>query len=259
MSHRFNVVQLNVGGLSTFRLQELQHWASGLEADILVLTETRWSFASEWQLPHWHCIHSGTATDKADGIMVLIRTSVCPADDIGVAELAPGRLIHVRIHFHRRSFDRLCCYQYTDDRSSMRLRQRAAIWNHLDSCVANIPNRNTLLVTGDLDSSVRQDGRHVGTSTFTWNHGPCTGPQHRDMQTLHALLHKYDLCVLNIWNATNGPSFVNGLHASRIDHCLMRCVDADGFSKDVVYMPTADVLPVSGAMHIPMLCRVKKI
>ena len=52
---------------------------------------------------------------------------------------------------------------------------------------------------------------------------------------------------------------MNGAAASRIDHFIMRCTEADGYAKAVVYMPQADIVPLRGAHHIPMLCSIKKI
>jgi hypothetical protein len=46
-THRLNIIQYNVGGLSTHKLEEIKIWGSHVCADIIVLLETRWSFTSE--------------------------------------------------------------------------------------------------------------------------------------------------------------------------------------------------------------------
>ena len=255
---RLNIVHFNVGGLSSFRFAELKQWAAGIECDICILTETRWSFSSEWRDNSWSCIHSGTQ-DKADGILVMINKSVCNDTQIGISTAIEGRLLHIRIHFDRRALDLICCYQHADDHTASRKQLRRHFWQQLDRRLAMLPNRNMFLLAGDLNCSVHSDGRHVGMSTFRWYDTYTAGPQHADMAELQQLLRKYDLSVTSSWNSQNGPSFQHGFHASRIDHFIMRCSEADGTAKDVVYMARADILPLKGAHHIPMLCKIKRI
>ena len=114
--HRINIMHVNVGGLANTKLAEIQHWALQKDIDAIVLTESRWTFTSEWSNPKWNCIHSGTSQDHSDGILILVRPHVCPVDKIGITEYIPGRLIHIRFHFKARSFDLICCYQYVDNR-----------------------------------------------------------------------------------------------------------------------------------------------
>lgn len=83
--HRLQVGHVNVGGLSQHRLTEVKAWAQAVETDVLILTETRWSFESEWQDRDWFHIHTRTSDDRANGILFLIRTSVCQANDLGFA------------------------------------------------------------------------------------------------------------------------------------------------------------------------------
>ena len=52
--HRFQVVQLNVGGLSSDRLTEIKHWASQLQLDAVILIETRWSLEGNGQMTTGH-------------------------------------------------------------------------------------------------------------------------------------------------------------------------------------------------------------
>lgn len=257
-THRLNIVQYNVGGLSTHKLEELKTWGSHICADILVLLETTWSFTSEWSDDTWHAIHSGSAADRADGILVLIRTGIIQASQIGSAALIAGRLLHVRMHFRQRACDLICCYNYMDDRTTARLHQRASFWQTLDTCLGTIPNRNSMLIAGDMNCSASMDGPHVGTGMFTWHGHQCKGPQHRDMTTFHALLRKFHLTILNGWNAKLGPTFHNGLMVSRIDFFITRTAEADGFSRDVKYLHSADIVPLAGATHVPLMCCIKK-
>ena len=138
LNQRLNVLQYNVGGLSTHKLEEVKQWGLHIQADVIVLTETRWSFSSEWSDGVWHALHSGTPTDRADGILILFRASSIMESQIGSVALLPGRLIHVRIHYRQRACDFLCCYNFMDDRSTARLNQRHQFWTELDACISHI-------------------------------------------------------------------------------------------------------------------------
>ena len=67
--HRLQVGQVNVGGLSQQRLLEVKQWALAAEIDVLIVQETRWSFEAEWSDQHWHHVHTGTADDRANGLI----------------------------------------------------------------------------------------------------------------------------------------------------------------------------------------------
>ena len=116
---RLNIVQFNVGGLSTHKLEEIKQWGLHIQADIIVLLESRWSFSSEWSDGTWHALHSGTPDDRADVILVLFRSSTIQEHQIGSAAIIPGRLVHIRLHYRQRACDILCCYNFMDDRSTL--------------------------------------------------------------------------------------------------------------------------------------------
>ena len=109
-----------------------------------------------------------------------------------------------------------------------------------------------------MNCSVGMDPPYVGTSFFTWQDHHCQGPQHRDMTTFHQIIRKHHLTILNGWNASSGPTFHNGLTASRIDFFLTRTSDADGVALDVKYLNQAEIVPLTGPRHVPLLCSIKK-
>ena len=257
-THRLNVVQYNVGGLSTHKLEEIKQWGLCVKADIIVLLESRWSFTSEWSDTHWHAMHSGTQTDVADGILVLFRTTVFQTSQLGSAELISGRLVHIRLHYRQRACDLICCYNYADDRTTSRMMLRQQFWTAIDQCIGALPTRNMLLIAGDMNCSLEADDMLVGTRYFTWQGKHHRGPLHRDMHLFHKFLRKHRLTVLNSWNASDGPTFSHNMTASRIDFFIMRTADADGAAKSVKYLHCADILPLSGPTHVPLMCNIKK-
>ena len=256
--HRLQVCHVNVGGLSQGRLAEIKQWALMTEANVIILSETRWSFESEWEDKDWYMIHTGSSDDKANGILFLISNTICTAADIGFASVIPGRLGHLRIHQNQRSIDLLGCYQFADAHSNQRLQQRQDFWDCLGTTVQNMPNRNMLLIAGDLNCSLPMVHPHVGTAHYSWKTHKHKGPQHKDMDQLGILLQRHHLVALNGWNAQNPPTFINGHHTLRIDHFLLRHADVDQQALDVNFFVQADFLPLSGAYHVPMLCSIRK-
>ena len=255
---RLNIVHHNVGGLSSYKLDEIKMWAFCVEADLVVLTETRWGFESEWSDSAWHHIHVGNTTDRSAGILLLIRSTVCPADRIGYASLYTGRLLHLRIHFPSRALDLLCCYQFMDDRTAHRRKQHAELWHCLDQYVAHLPRRNQFLLAGDFNCSLHQDAGHVGTSYCTWHGRQHLGPQHQDRPTFQAFLRKHALVAINAWRNSDPPTFESAIAASRIDFFIMRSSDVDGVGREVHSFPNAPFVPVAGSRHLPLMCSIKK-
>ena len=256
---RLNVMHTNVGGLAATRLEEITQWAQTKDIDVLILSETRWRFSSEWDVAKWNCIHSGTESDISDGILIMVRKHVCNATNIGITEYIPGRLVHLRFHYTSRAFDLISCYQYVDNRSLKNKHLRQHFWAQLQQCMGTVPNRNSLLLAGDFNCSLHADGQHVGTDKFRWHCSSRSGTKHADAGTFHDFLRRYNLTVLNSWDARSPPTFCHGYVASRIDYLIMRHADSDCYSKQVTYHQDADFLPLDGPMHIPMVCSVKKI
>ena len=257
--YRMQIAHINVGGLSTDRLAEIKLWAIQNELDVLVLTETRWSFQSEWEDVCWTHIHTGTSPDRADGILFVINKRTCAGDHIGFAEILPGRIGHLRLHFRKRALDIVGCYQHVDTKQTSRQQSRSHYWDQLDEFLHSLPKRNSFLMCGDLNCSLQKDGIHVGQDHFTWQQQRRTGSVHQDMHRLHAILHTHMLQAVNTWSAKHPPTYVYGTQASRIDHFLMRCAESDSMARDIKFFPQAGFLPINGAFHIPMTCSIRKI
>lgn len=257
--HRMQIGHVNVGGLATEKLHEVKIWATQSALDILLLSETRWNFTSEWTDDTWYHLHTGTAEDKADGLLFLIRRTLCSAEQIGFAAPMPGRLGHLRLHFHKRSMDLLGCYQYASTPHHHKHNHRHEFWQKLEHQMALVPNRNSAVIIGDFNCSALVSGPHVGTNQYTWGGKLCRSPPHRDSSLFLEFLQKFHLTILNSWNAKNPPTYDNQLTASSIDHVIMRIADVDNMAKDVKLISKAPFVPMTGARHIPMICSVRKI
>ena len=140
-----------------------------------------------------------------------------------------------------------------------RLHHRSTFWQRLEQHAAQLPNRNSVLIMGDFNCSATPLGPFVGTDKHTWRGTLCTSSPHRDSSVLMEFLQKFNLTILNSWNAKNPPTFEHSLAASNIDHMIMRIADTDATAKDVKYITAAPFLPLTGARHTPMICSIRKI
>jgi len=257
--HRMHIGHVNVGGLAQERLHEIKIWAHRTGLDILLLSETRWSFEAEWADRWWYHIHTGSDNDRADGLLFLIRKSLCQPHQIGFTAPMQGRIGHLRLHFQKRSMDILGCYQYAHTHGHHRMTQRSHFWQALEHHASKLPNRNSVLILGDFNCSAIPEGPYVGTNMYTWHGVIGTSTPHSDSSVLMEFLQKFQLTILNSWNAKNPPTFEHCYTASTIDHMMMRIADTDAPAKDVKFITAAPFLPLTGAKHTPMICSIRKI
>ncbi|CAL1152943.1 unnamed protein product [Cladocopium goreaui] len=121
---RLTCLHWNPGGLAQTTLAEIRLWLQHHPVDIVVLTETRWSFSSTWSDKAWMYVHSASADYKSGGVLIMIsRRLACP-EQIGHQAIVDGRLVHVRVHFDSRALDILAIYQHVDNRNKISAQQR---------------------------------------------------------------------------------------------------------------------------------------
>ena len=253
--NRLVVFHWNGGALSSARYQELLHWLYLQRIDIALLSETHWSYTQEWNTPHWNAIHTGhdpSSKDKASGLLLLVATRLCRADQIAWQDVVPGRIIHCRLHLTLRPIDIIGVYQYPWNTSALQKTRRTQVWTSLQRLLKELPNRNTLCLVGDFNCSLPSISRLVGQAHYWTTNGKRSGPQHGDMATFSNLLTDFQLVALNTWTPTMGATSYTTSGSSRIDFILVRQRDADTQAKQVGLIDDAPFMP-SGAHHIPML------
>jgi len=253
---RLTMWQWNCGGISASRLDEVKAWLVMSRIDIAVLLETRLTFDSNHSDTHWHILHSGEGAHRGKGIMFLVAKSLCKATDIAWQFHDSGRLVHLRLNVGPRPMDVVACYQHAYQSSPACLKAREQWWNLLESVLTNIPNRHGLAVLGDFNCSVSASRGLVGTSNFQWQGKPCTGTVHSDQSRFLQLLRQFALVVLNSWSAQDGPTYVHGDAASRIDHFCVRQCFADGEARRVTLLWESPFLQQTKVGHAPMLCSI---
>ena len=174
-SQRLRVMQWNPGGLSQSSFLELKHWLSQQPIDIVVLSETKWSFNSCWSDAQWSYVHSATKEPRSGGVLIMIARSLGPTDSIGFHALEDGRLLHARLHQTKRAIDILAVYQHVDHKTTQSRKLRANLWAKLNDYVGQLPQRNQFICSGDSTQPCRALLLARAPAIFTG-----TGPEHVD-------------------------------------------------------------------------------
>ena len=253
--NRLIVFHWNGGALSSARYQEMLHWLHLQRVDIALLSETHWSYSQEWTTPNWNAIHSGhdpSQKDKASGLLLLISTRLCRADQIAWHAAVPGRVLHCRLHLTSRPVDIIGIYQHPWNSSTIQKTRRKQVWASLNQLLQAVPNRHTVCLLGDFNCTLTYLPRLVGQEHYWTTNGKRSGPQHGDMNMFSTLLNDHQLVALNTWTSTLGATSYTPSGSSRIDFMMVRYRDADTMAKQVGLLTDAPFLP-SGAYHIPMI------
>lgn len=180
-------------------------------------------------------------------------------DHIGFHVELPWRILHVRVHGHNRSTDVIALYQFEDQRTKQTTDNRHRYWNHLQSCLERMPNRNQLICNGDFNCALPRKVPWCGSSGFRWKGQRHFGFQHRDAEMLQKLMADHALVALNTWNESAGPTYQHGDFASRIDYIMIRHSTCDGRAKQVAHLPDAEFITINSTHHIPIIGSIRKI
>lgn len=223
----------------------------------MAVQETRWSFTTGWCTNNWLAIHTATGVHRSGGILLLLSKRFCSERMVRRCDIVPGRLLHAGLKSTRRPIDLLIGYQHMEDGNGHTKALRQEFWNLLDKTIRTIPTRNTPILAGDWNCSLRAHTPHVGTNGFTWQDSRRTGPLHYDVDTFEAILHHHDLQALNSFDGGLPPTYVNGLQASRIDFIIARIATADASARKICVLDTMPLQhPNHG--HRPLLATIAR-
>ena len=256
--NRISVFQWNVDGLMKNQFDDLQFWMKQQLYDVAILTETRWSFTSEWSNDDWYFIHSGSSDDKAGGIMVMISTRLCRAHDVAWEVVISDRILHCRIHQPHKAIDIVAIYQFTRNQGGQNVSKRKQVWHSLDTLLKKLPHRNLLILAGDFNCSLPIIPRLVALDTFWNGQRRQRGTQHDDMHELSTILQMHHLVALNCWQSSLGPTLIPKFgDGSRIDYILTRLQTADSQAKLVTQFPHLPFIDSSKIHHhVPQLAHI---
>ena len=112
-----SVLSLNLGGLTQHGYDELCTWLHTPsvrdQVDVICLQET-WRLGSEYLLPDWYWISSGSAPVSGQGVAILVNRRFVSDQTVRFREVQVGRILHVVVPLQHcggtRSLDVVCVY-----------------------------------------------------------------------------------------------------------------------------------------------------
>ena len=221
-SSTWKTLSWNAGGLTANIYQELQTFLRLHAVDLAVIQETKWRFDSSWSSSDYHYIHSQglNKEDKVAGVLTIIAAKHAKASDIQYSVLHPGRLLHVRLPRGQSHVDILNCYQYAVNEREGVFERRFQLLSRLQKCLHGLPQRNSLILGGDLNSPVVSSPPTCGPCVL--NHNLMYYRDHKDLLNILQTSH---LCVLNTWTKPQHgqlATYTFGKIATQIDFLVTR-------------------------------------
>ena len=245
----------NAGALTTAVWEELLSLLATepfSEVKLVVVQETHWRGSWQFSKSGWHVVSSGTHKEQGAGVLIMVHGSLCKAKDIRFNEIMPGRLLHVRIPGESFSLDIISFYQFvwrSKQTLTQNQEQRKDALAKLSQTIAQLPQRNTLLVAGDFNTSLKPDKKHVGPCTISLSR-----LGQRGTKDLQGLLEKHKLVAANTWSVRKPATHVQGNSVSQIDFALLRQTQARGPGKSC---SPCRQFPVAiwreGSRHYPLI------
>ena len=157
---------MNCGGLShdlyVELLKALEEMPAQTQPQIIALQETHWSSdsAQQYTTGAWQVTQSHRHANRSAGVMILVHRSLTRDAVISFGEPFPGRVLHVRIttkswaNVYQQTMQWQRNLQATKtpgeapQPTAHEIRQQ--VWTALDSTLAKLPVRHTLLLLGDF-------------------------------------------------------------------------------------------------------------
>ena len=230
---RFTCFSWNCGGMTQANWTHFQMWLQHQHLDIITLQESHWPFTSEWVQQSFFCVHTGFDGHQA-GLLTMISKNLCNIHDLTWQVIQPGRILHIRVHGIHRHLDVVNVYQHIHHAN--RMTDRQSVWEALHDLVSTLPNRNTVIIAGDFNTSLRQNCTSVGTSGYLFEGRRLPGPTHSDEHFLQNLLQVHHLSALNTWKHLLGPTYQFLNQTSRIDFIFVQQHLVDDTARDVHYL-----------------------
>ena len=255
--HHIRVCTWNAGGLTRPTFQELETWIRDRGIDVMFIQETKWADEYCWDNPEYSYVHSaGTQkVDKVGGVLTIVSTRLAKSSDIQFHHVWAGRLLHVRVPAGGSSIDLLNVYQYSANEKPETLHRRQQFLQRLQKCLAGLPRRHSLIMSGDMNTSCESTPHVCGPHVL-----PIREYHKQDYRDFLHICEALSLSLLNTWaKPPNGQlaTFSFGALASQIDYIIVRRHQATPEAKQASVITD---FPVAGwregAKHYPVIASV---
>ena len=161
-------------------------------------------------------------------------------------------MLHTRVVTKHHTWDIVNAYQVPWKRDSpeqQNLAYRRPLWNELHKLLSALPNRNRLVVGGDLNTVMPHSERVTG-------HQPvATTRPETDAHKFLDIAERQGLVCLNTWHGPN-PTFTSVQGDSLIDYLLVRRSQAQGRAKQAKVISTPVGQWRGGGRHHPVLAHL---
>ena len=200
--------------------------------DIALAQETHWKGegSRDFVSGPWFVVTTGAVTsDSKAGLAVLVHKRLGGPEQISVQTHLKGRLMHVRIHQGENSIDVINLYQHVwrsqlDKDSNTKCRE--GVWKKLRQVTTKMPQRNTLVVGGDFNCTIRRMRHHIGSAIVE------AREPSPDQEEFLGYLQDHGMTLLNTWHAKPAYTCQTGDSQTQIDFLLCREQHADKTAKD---------------------------
>ena len=182
-----------VGGLGSGMYEDLMGFLDQSHYDVALIQETKLKADSEYTTPQWICVGSGSIVKHA-GVMILIRRTLTNATEVRHDAIMPGRLLRVRFPLgaSNRMISVVCTYQHERAPKDAHILDKRTSGRSQSRCIAAVPQREMMVVGGDLNAQLMPLHPHVGHGT-----GALSSERAPDAESVHTLLTTHSLVALN--------------------------------------------------------------
>ena len=261
-SHKhWRVFSWNSGGLTTSVYQELESYAKILQADIMLIQESKWHFEATWTTREYHYIHTPGAGkhDRLAGLLVMVSTRLAKADQLQYRVHHAGRLIHVRVPHQSIHVDVVNWYQYAINEQEGTPERRQQLLIKVQRCIAHLPKRNVLIFGGDFNCPCEPYKHVCGQVTVPFNK-----MHYMDLQDHQHVWRTLLLTALNTWQqpvhgqvATFAMGETETAVRSQIDFIMTRTQQVTARAKQASIIADFPVAAWRGGpRHYPVLAAV---
>ena len=263
------LVSWNAGGLHSSRYQELLCWMERqTERPIhaMCIQETHWASWAEYSNSRWAFVHSGSGSSSG-GILFIICRRTFELADIKCNEIIPGRALHVRLPGSPGSpaADLLGIYQHSwnpaqkslkgdsAQKTKELLQRREQVWTLLRTWPASVPRRNSLIILGDCNATLKPLPPHVGQGVASHQ-----GDPHPDQGSFQQCIVQAGLTAVNTWGKhgrQSGTFIQMSCKPVQIDYVFVRA-PFQPQRMQAKALHDCDLVPPTGMRHVPISCHI---
>ena len=132
------------------------------------------------------------------------------------------------------------------------MKERKKLWNSLDSLLSGLPFRSSILIIGDLNTTLSPLAEVAGHGILAGSKVPWMVQEREEVMSL---LKKHRLVALNTWNRPH-HTYHHPNGKSQIDYVIVRKQLADQISRRCAPVPSP-IAAWRSSGHVPLAASIK--